>query len=128
MLRERAQHGATVRDLTLVGVRPLHALVGDALNGLLLVGDGQQAVYPGGCRLSDAGIGIRGDRGQALRTNYRNSKEIPDTALVAEESFEDIDGLRMPGRRDVDLTYRDGNVTRVSKATQVEHDRCCACP
>ena len=70
-----------VQDLTLVGVRLLHALVGDSPNGLLLVGDGQQAVYPGGFRLSDAGIDIRGDRGQVLRTNYRNSKEILDTAL-----------------------------------------------
>ncbi|WP_122616788.1 UvrD-helicase domain-containing protein [Streptomyces sp. Tu 4128] len=114
-----------VQDLTLIGVRLLHALVGDAPNGLLLVGDGQQAVYPGGFRLSDAGIDIRGDRGQVLRTNYRNSKEILDTALgvVAEDSFEDIDGLRTPGRRDVDLTYHDGNVIRVSKPTPAEHDQ-----
>ncbi|WP_405877670.1 UvrD-helicase domain-containing protein [Streptomyces sp. NBC_00005] len=114
-----------VQDLTLIGVRLLHALVGDERNGLLLVGDGQQAVYPGGFRLSDAGIDIRGDRGQVLRTNYRNSKEILDTALavVAEDSFEDIDGLRTPGRRDVDLTYHDGNVIRVSKPTLAEHDQ-----
>ncbi|MFC9429494.1 UvrD-helicase domain-containing protein [Streptomyces sp. NPDC056987] len=113
-----------VQDLTLVGVRLLQALVGDAPNGLLLVGDGQQAVYPGGFRLSDAGIDIRGDRGQVLRTNYRNSKDILDAALavVAEDSFEDIDGLRTPGRRDVDLTYHDGQVIRVSEPTEAEHD------
>ncbi|MEV0371730.1 UvrD-helicase domain-containing protein [Streptomyces sp. NPDC050636] len=114
-----------VQDLTLVGVRLLHALVGDIPNGLLLVGDGQQAVYPGGFRLSDAGVDIRGDRGQVLRTNYRNSKEIVDAALavVAEDSFEDIDGLRTPGRRDVDLTYHDGRVHRVVKPTAAEHDQ-----
>ncbi|MFJ2889549.1 UvrD-helicase domain-containing protein [Streptomyces sp. NPDC087305] len=114
-----------VQDLTLVGVRLVHALVGDAPNGLLLVGDGQQAVYPGGFRLSDAGIDIRGDRGQVLRTNYRNGKEILDAALavVAEDSFEDIDGVRTPGRRDVDLTYHDGNVIRVSKPSKAEHDQ-----
>ncbi|MFD8934656.1 UvrD-helicase domain-containing protein [Streptomyces sp. NPDC059578] len=114
-----------VQDLTLVGVRLLHALVGDAPNGLLLVGDGQQAVYPGGFRMSDAGIDIRGDRGQVLRTNYRNSREILDTALavVAEDSFEDIDGSSTSGRRDVDLTYHDGQVIRVSQPTQGEHDR-----
>ncbi|WP_374705601.1 UvrD-helicase domain-containing protein [Streptomyces sp. AJS327] len=113
-----------VQDLTLVGVRLLHTLVGDAPNGLLLVGDGQQAVYPGGFRLTDAGIDIRGDRGQVLRVNYRNSKEILDTALavVAEEPFEDIDGQRTPGLRDVDLTHHDGQVTRVSKPTRGEHD------
>ncbi|MEV6393920.1 UvrD-helicase domain-containing protein [Streptomyces sp. NPDC051907] len=114
-----------VQDLTLVGVRLLHALVGDAPNGLLLVGDGQQAVYPGGFRMSDAGIDVRGDRGQVLRVNYRNSKEILDAALgvVADDSFEDIDGLRTPGRRDVDLTYHDGAVIRVSKPTTAEHDQ-----
>jgi superfamily I DNA/RNA helicase len=114
-----------VQDLTGVGVRLLHALVGDAPNGLLLIGDGQQAVYPGGFRLSDAGIDIRGDRGQVLRTNYRNSKEILDAALavVADDAFEDIDGLRTSGRRDVDLTYHDGQVIRVAKPTLAEHDQ-----
>lgn len=49
--RERPPYAAVivdeVQDLTLVGVRLLHALVGDVPNGLLLVGDGQQTVYPG---------------------------------------------------------------------------------
>ncbi|MET9569546.1 UvrD-helicase domain-containing protein [Streptomyces virginiae] len=114
-----------VQDLTLVGVRLLHALVGDAPNGLLLVGDGQQTVYPGGFRLTDAGIDIRGDRGQVLRTNYRNSKQILDAALavVADDAFEDLDGERTPGRRDVDLTYHDGDVVRVAELTVDAHDR-----
>ncbi|MBT2383062.1 nuclease-related domain-containing DEAD/DEAH box helicase [Streptomyces sp. ISL-11] len=114
-----------VQDLTLVGVRLLHALTGDSPNGLLLVGDGQQSVYPGGFRLSDAGIDVRGDRSQVLRVNYRNRKEILDTALavVAEDAFEDIDGLRTPGRREVDLTYHDGRVDRVVKPTVPEHDQ-----
>ncbi|MBO8195916.1 UvrD-helicase domain-containing protein [Streptomyces oryzae] len=114
-----------VQDLTLVGVRLLHTLVGDVPNGLLLVGDGQQAVYPGGFRLTDAGIDIRGDRSQVLRTNYRNSKEILEAALavVADDTFEDIDGLRTPGRRDVDLTYHDGQVIRVCKPTPAGHDQ-----
>ncbi|MFH8559876.1 UvrD-helicase domain-containing protein [Streptomyces sp. NPDC017988] len=114
-----------VQDLTLIGVRLLHALVGDAPNGLLLIGDGQQAVYPGGFRLADAGIDIRGDRGQVLRTNYRNSKQILDAALtvVADDAFEDIDGLRTPGRREVDLTYHDGQVVRVTRPTVSAHDQ-----
>lgn len=114
-----------VQDLTLVGVRLLHALVGDVPNGLLLVGDGQQTVYPGGFRLTDAGIDIRGDRGQVLRTNYRNSKQILDAALtvVADDAFEDLDGLRTPGRRDVDLTYHEGDVVRVTRPTVDAQDR-----
>ncbi|MFG3113011.1 UvrD-helicase domain-containing protein [Streptomyces sp. NPDC048197] len=113
-----------VQDLTLVGVRLLHSLVGDSPNGLLLVGDGQQAVHPGGFRLSDAGIDIRGDRGQVLRANYRNGKEIVDTALsvVAEDAFEDIDGSRTPGRRDVDLTYHHGEVVRAVLPSPAAHD------
>ncbi|MEU8550057.1 UvrD-helicase domain-containing protein [Streptomyces roseoverticillatus] len=112
-----------VQDLTFVGVRLLHALIGDADNGLLLVGDGQQAVYPGGFRLSDAGIDVRG-RGQVLRTNYRNAKEILDAALavVADDSFDDIDGTPTAGRRDVDLAYGDGRVTRFTAPTRAEHD------
>ncbi|MFJ7586841.1 UvrD-helicase domain-containing protein [Streptomyces sp. NPDC097617] len=127
--RERPPYAAVivdeVQDLTLVGVRLLHALVGDVPNGLLLVGDGQQTVYPGGFRLTDAGIDIRGDRGQVLRTNYRNSKQILDAALtvVADDSFEDLDGMRTPGRRDVDPTYHDGDVVRVTGPTVDAHDR-----
>lgn len=114
-----------VQDLTLVGVRLLHSLVGDAPNGLLLVGDGQQAVYPGGFRLGDAGIDIRGDRGQVLRTNYRNAKQILEAALqvVADESFEDIDGTRNSGQRDVELTYHDGAVVRVAGPNLGQHDQ-----
>ncbi|WP_171161915.1 UvrD-helicase domain-containing protein [Streptomyces sp. I05A-00742] len=113
-----------VQDLTLVGVRLLHALVGDAPNGLLLVGDGQQSVYPGGFRLTDAGIDVRGDRSQILRTNYRNAKEIIDAALavVAGDSFDDIDGTRTAGLRDIDPTYHDGTVTRARSRNPAEHD------
>uniref|UniRef100_UPI00066DAF93 UvrD-helicase domain-containing protein n=1 Tax=Streptomyces sp. SBT349 TaxID=1580539 RepID=UPI00066DAF93 len=114
-----------VQDLTLVGIRLLHSLTGDAPNGLLLIGDGQQAVYPGGFRLSEAGIDIRGDRGQVLRTNYRNTRQVIEAALavVADDAFEDIDELRTPGRRDVDLIHHDGGVVRVSRPTAADHDR-----
>ncbi|GAB2910734.1 nuclease-related domain-containing DEAD/DEAH box helicase [Streptomyces mayteni] len=114
-----------VQDLTLVGVRLLHALVGDRRNGLLLVGDGQQAVYPGGFRLSDAGIDIRGDRGQVLRTNYRNTREIIEAglALVADHPFDDIDGVPSSGRRDIELVHHGGEVVRVAHPTREEHDR-----
>ncbi|MDT0266938.1 UvrD-helicase domain-containing protein [Streptomyces sp. DSM 44915] len=113
-----------VQDLTLVGVRLLHALAGEAPNGLLLVGDGQQAVYPGGFRLAEAGVDIRGDRAQVLRRNYRNSQEILRTAMavVADDTFEDIDGERTPGRREVDVAYRAGEVVRVVAPSAAEHD------
>ncbi len=126
---ERSPYAAVVvdevQDLTLVGVRLLHALVGDQPDGLLLIGDGQQAVYPGGYRLSDAGIDIRGDRGQVLRVNYRNAEEILDRAMamVADDPFEDIDGTPVIGRPQVETTYRDGRVIQVEGRTAAEHDR-----
>lgn len=112
------------QDLTLVGMRLLHSLVGDVPNGLLVIGDGQQAVYPGGYRLSEAGITIPGARGVVLRTNYRNAEAIWDTAMtvVASDTFEDVDETRSAGRRDVETTYRDGAVVRIDAADQAEHD------
>jgi Nuclease-related domain/AAA domain len=64
-----------VQDLNRVGVQLLHALVGDAPDGLLLIGDGQQAVYPGGFTLIEAGVAVSG-RAAVLRVNYRNTAEI----------------------------------------------------
>ncbi|NYD47542.1 superfamily I DNA/RNA helicase [Actinomadura luteofluorescens] len=113
-----------IQDLTLTGVRLLNALAGDGPNGLLLIGDGQQAVYPGGFRLGEAGIGIKG-RGAVLRTNYRNAAEILQTAmeLVSDDPFDDLDGPSPNGRRSVDLTYHDGRVLRVEAADGADHDQ-----
>ncbi len=113
-----------VQDLTLIGVRLLHAISGDGPNGLLLIGDGQQAVYPGGFRLADAGIAVKG-RGAVLRTNYRNAARILEAAMevVSDDPFDDLDGPNPNGRRTVDLTYHEGEVLRVDAADEEDHDR-----
>lgn len=114
-----------VQDLTLVGMRLLHALAGDRPDGLLLIGDAAQSVYPGGFRLADAGLTIRGGRAEVLRTNYRNAEMILDAALqvLAEgDPFEDLDGAVQTGRPDVELTYRDGQVVRTVATSRVDHD------
>ncbi|MQA97964.1 MAG: AAA family ATPase [Streptosporangiales bacterium] len=113
-----------VQDLTLAGVRLLHRLAGDRRNGLLLIGDGQQAVYPGGFRLAEAGLDIKG-RGAVLRTNYRNATEILGAALelVAGDAYDDLDGPSTDGRRTVHSELRDGQVVRVTAADVAEHDR-----
>ncbi|GAA2811020.1 UvrD-helicase domain-containing protein [Saccharopolyspora taberi] len=82
-----------VQDLTLIGLRLAHAISGDGPNQLLLVGDGQQQVYAGGWRLSEAGIAL-GGRGEILRRNYRNRTAIVDEAgeLDAVNRFDDLDG------------------------------------
>ncbi|MFC4908625.1 nuclease-related domain-containing DEAD/DEAH box helicase [Actinomadura gamaensis] len=112
-----------VQDLTLTGVRLLHALAGDGPNGLLLIGDGQQAVYPGGFRLGEAGVGIKG-RGAVLRINYRNAAPILDEALrlVSDDPFDDLDGPTPNGRRTVETTYHEGHVVHAAARSESDHD------
>ncbi len=103
-----------VQDLNLVGLRLMHALAGDGPDSLFLVGDGQQAVYPGGFTLSEAGVSVSG-RATVLRTNYRNTSEILDVAaaVVATDSFDDLDGAAELGRRDFTVARHGGRVVRV---------------
>jgi hypothetical protein len=81
------------QDLTCAMVRMLHRLVGDAPDGLTVIGDGQQSIYPGGFTLAEAGISIAG-RGVVMSTNYRNTKQIAEFAsrTVEGDEFPDIDG------------------------------------
>ncbi|WP_280447646.1 UvrD-helicase domain-containing protein [Nocardia cyriacigeorgica] len=65
-----------VQDITLNGLRLAQAIAGGGDDApLLLVGDGQQQVYEGGCRPADAGIDVRG-RTVLLRVNYRNREAV----------------------------------------------------
>jgi len=81
------------QDLTCMMIRMLHTLVGDNADGLNLIGDGQQTIYPGGFTLSEANISISG-RGVVMSTNYRNTAEIVEFAksLVTDDEFLDIEG------------------------------------
>jgi hypothetical protein len=102
-----------VQDLTCVGLRLLHALVGDAPDGLLLVGDGQQAVYPGGFTLAEAGVAVTG-RATVLNRNYRNAAEIMKAAfaVVGGDFFDDLDADPVAGARDVEIDRLGGTVVR----------------
>lgn len=100
-----------VQDLAMVGLQLLHELAGrDRPDGLLLVGDGQQAVYPGGFRLSEAGVSVAG-RAVVLRVNYRNTVEIlaAARAVVAKDGYDDLDVTGEPGDRSVEVV-RHGEV------------------
>lgn len=84
------------QDFTLVGLQFVQALVApagqpDAPNGLFIVGDGAQKIYPGGFTLAQAGIDVRGNSA-VLRVNYRNSHEII-TAAMACTGSEPVDDL-----------------------------------
>jgi superfamily I DNA/RNA helicase len=89
----------------------LHALVGDRPDGLLLVGDGQQSIYPGGCSLAEAGISVVG-RSSILQRNYRNRAEILRYALslIDDDDFDDLDGVSQRGRRVIEIEHDGGEV------------------
>jgi superfamily I DNA/RNA helicase len=100
-----------VQDLNRIGVQLMHALVGDRPDGLLLVGDGQQAVYPGGFTLNEAGINVKG-RSVALSRNYRNSSLVLRRALdhIGEDTFTDLEADEESGAGSVDVERQGGQV------------------
>lgn len=119
----RAVIADEVQDLNLLGVRLLHALVDDAPDGLTLIGDGQQALYPGGFTLAEAGISVSG-RATILRTNYRNTREIMEyaSALVADDDFDDLEAEQEHGARDV-VALRSGEAPVELRVQSVrDHD------
>jgi hypothetical protein len=86
------------QDLDCVTVGMLHALVGDRRDGLTLIGDGQQSIYPGGYTLGEIGISLAG-RGVVLDVNHRNTRQIADFArrLVEDDIVTDIEGTDAAG-------------------------------
>ncbi|MGN6325237.1 UvrD-helicase domain-containing protein [Pseudolysinimonas sp.] len=81
------------QDLSCAALRLLHLLVGDRPDGLLLVADGRQSIYPGGWTLAEAGISVAG-RGAVLTTNYRTTAEIADfaAAMLGDDTAVDLEG------------------------------------
>lgn len=104
-----------VQDLTCAGLRLVHALVGDAPDGLFLVGDGQQSVYPGGFTLTEAGVSVTG-RSTVLNRNYRNAAEVIRHALtvVSDDRFDDLESEPEPGARAVEVERPGGQVATVA--------------
>lgn len=74
------------QDLTLVGLQLVHALVNgpegiDRPDGLFIVGDGAQKIYPGGFTLAQAGVDVQGNS-TILSVNYRNTRQVIETAMA----------------------------------------------
>jgi superfamily I DNA/RNA helicase len=107
-----------VQDLTCIGLKLAHALVGDTPDGLFLVGDGQQSIYPGGFTLAESGVSVTG-RATVLTRNYRNGSEILRTALdvVSGDQFDDLESDPEPGARAVDVDREGGQVKRCIGST-----------
>lgn len=112
-----------VQDLDLVGVELLHSIAGDGHNRFLIIGDGQQSVYPGGFILSEAGISVTG-RASVLRSNYRNTAEILEVAakVVADDSFTDLEGTICAGKREMEIRRRGGTALTVHARDQKSLD------
>ncbi|WP_241831076.1 UvrD-helicase domain-containing protein [Parafrankia soli] len=112
-----------VQDLTCVGLQMLHAFVGDRPDGLLVVGDGQQSIYPGGFTLAEAGVAVVG-RSTVLARNYRNRERILRyaQAVLADDSFEDLDGVRERGRREIDVERPGGEIHEVTVSGETAQD------
>ena len=93
------RYGAVIvdeaQDLSATMIRMLHNIVGNKPDGLTLIGDYKQSIYPGGYTLGEVGISLAG-RGVVLGTNYRNTAEILRFAesLLAGDDFVDIEGAR----------------------------------
>ncbi len=93
-----------IQDLDLVALQFLARLAGDGPDSLLLIGDGQQSVYPGGFTLTEAGISVAG-RASILKVNYRNTIEILAEAnrQLGDDPFDDFDGEAVTGLRDTEI-------------------------
>ncbi|CAN5161021.1 UvrD-helicase domain-containing protein [soil metagenome] len=104
------------QDLSCSTVQMLHLLVGNTSDGLTLIGDGRQTIYPGGFTLAEAGISLAG-RGVVMSTNYRNTAEILQLAstMIASDDLTDIEG---PDQADsTPLVVRTGSAPLVQSFT-----------
>ena len=102
LARERLEAGETsspydtvivdeVQDLNPQEILLLKAIGGTGPNGLALIGDGGQRIYPGGYSLRALGIEVRG-RSRRLLVNYRTSEQIRRFAdRVLGEDADDLD-------------------------------------
>jgi hypothetical protein len=103
-----------VQDLSCQALRLLAEISGNG-DRLVLVGDGQQQIYPGGYTLTEAGISVAG-RSTVLRTNYRNAANIlaVSAEVVADDDYNDLGDEDERGQRDVVAVRGDGQVWTVN--------------
>jgi superfamily I DNA/RNA helicase len=97
------------QDLTQMGLQLAFALAGGGRpDGLFILGDGQQSVYPGGVNLLQAGIDVRG-RSTLLRVNYRNPQPIANFArrLADPADLDDL-GDEPPIQAEPEVVVREG--------------------
>lgn len=115
------------QDLSAVGMRLLLALDKSEDNRhLMIVGDGQQSIYPGGFSLREVGVDIVG-RSRVLTANWRNTWNVwtAARAVIAGREFDDLDedvGLRPTGEEPEPLTVGDPAELHVVSSSSEELD------
>lgn len=80
------------QDISFIGLKFVQSVVHgnsgtDRPDGLLVVGDGAQKIYPGGFNLLQAGVDVRG-RTTVLKVNYRNTTEVIEAAMAVAGGYE----------------------------------------
>ncbi|MEV4720275.1 UvrD-helicase domain-containing protein [Micromonospora noduli] len=111
------------QDLTDAALRLLYALAGDRPNGLLLVGDGQQSIYPGGFNLASVGVRVRG-RSHVLTHNYRNTRQVYEVAQAVVDGHSFDDGGERPeaGLRAIEVSRTGAPPVFSANQSEEEHD------
>lgn len=115
------------QDLSAVGMRLLLEL--DASidhRHFMIVGDGQQSIYPGGFGLREIGVDIVG-RSRVLTANWRNTWSVwtASRAVIEGQEFDDLDedvGLRPTGEEPEPLTVGDPAELHVLRSPAEELD------
>jgi mRNA-degrading endonuclease RelE of RelBE toxin-antitoxin system len=109
------------QDLTAMQVRLLMALHRhDDHRNLMFVGDGQQAIYPGGFSLRSVGLDVRG-RSFLLHTNWRNTQSIAAAAeaVMGDLPFGDLEDD--VGTREEMLPRRRGELPQLHLVGDDDH-------
>jgi hypothetical protein len=115
------------QDLSAVGMRLLLALdKSEDHRHLLIVGDGQQSIYPGGFGLREVGVDIVG-RSRVLTANWRNTWSVwtAARAVMEGQEYDDLDedvGLRPTGDEPEPLTVGDPAELHVLRSPAEELD------
>jgi mRNA-degrading endonuclease RelE of RelBE toxin-antitoxin system len=121
-LRYDAVVADEAQDLGAAAVQMLTEICGGLPTpNLTLVGDGQQAIYPGGFSLLQMGVDVRG-RSTVLRTNWRNTYAIwaAAQAFIEGEQFDDLEEHTATTRdaEESPLPMRDGIAPGLWVATE----------
>lgn len=104
------------QDLTQMGLQLAFALAGGGRpDGLFILGDGQQSVYPGGVNLLQSGIDVRG-RSTMLKVNYRNPRPVAEFARRFAEEADVDDG----GEKDETSAAGETAANRDGEAPELE--------